>query len=79
MLKGGYNLILSSSSFEYLLKRYDAEIRFLIQRYSAELSADGFVNEDTVRLHNMLIEALNEAYDLLDRKMKEFVEVINYV
>lgn len=72
-------MILNSDPFSYLLKRYDAEINVLLRNYSNALASGELPQENLVQLHNMLIGGLNQAYDILEKTMNDFTEVINYV
>lgn len=71
-------MILNSDPFNYLLKRYDAEINVLLINYSSALASGELPQKSLVQLHNMLIVGLNQAYDILDKTMKDFTEVIYY-
>lgn len=72
-------MILNSDPFNYILKQYDAEIIVLLRNYSSALASGELPEKNLVQLHNMLICGLNQAYDILDKTMKDFTEVINYV
>lgn len=72
-------MILNSDPFNYLLKRYDAEINVLLRNYSNALVSGELPQLNLVQLHNMLIGGLNQAYDILEKTMNDFTEVINYV